>query len=602
MAAGETRNVLVLYSNSRLLPANIENDQALRQTIATSAGRAAMVFDEFLDVPRFGGQDYEETVATYLRQKYASKPPVVIVAAGEEALRFILQNRTRLFGQAPIVHVGVSKEFLAAMPPLPSDVVGVPVRFEFSATVEQALRWHPRARHLVVVTGESPWDRAWEGRLRNEEDRFRDRVTIEALAGLPTGALLKRLGELGQDTVVFTPGYFEDGEHRLFAPRESIEVMAGASGAPMYGPHNTHLGHGIVGGFMWSFAECGRQAGQIVNDLLSGAAPASLRLPQITPTTLNVDWREIQRWGIPEKAIPANAVVHFKEPSFLEQHRKGAIIAAAGFLLQTGLIAGLLMERHRRRRAELTMQLQASELAHASRVAIAGELTGAIAHEINQPLGAILSNAEAAELLLESGPGRCGELRNILADIRRDDLRASEVIRRLRALLSKHEVERKPFELSEAIREVESVLGAEARRRGVSLSVRPSTTPAIIVGDRVQIQQVLMNLVLNAMDAVAEQPEDRRTVVVSVENVAGDIAVSVHDRGRGIAPDHLPKVFDSFFSTKRAGMGLGLSIARTIVQAHGGRIWAENVPENGAVLHVEFSATHGTSTPSPERA
>ena len=523
----------------------------------------------------------------------------MLVVGGEEALTFLLRHRAELFPQAPVVHMGVARLFLRSLPPLPADVVGVPIEYDFSGTIDQALCWHPQARRLVVVTGAATWDREFEARLRDEVSRFKDRATAEFLAGLPTGAVLKRLGELGGDAVVFTPGYFQDGEGRNFAPREAARIMAAAATAPVYGPFNTFIGTGIVGGSMPNFAAMGRQAGQIVNGLLDGAAPASLRLPEIMPNTLNVDWRQVRRWGIDENAIPGDAVVHFREHSLLEAHRNDLIIAATVFLLQTGLIAGLLVERRRRRLAELAVQKQRSELAHASRLAIAGELTGSIAHEINQPLGAILSNADAADLILESGADRRDELRVILADIRRDDLRASAVIHRLRALLARQEVERQPFDLNEAMSDVESVLRAEARRRRVTLDIRPATTAATMVGDRVQIQQVLINLLLNAMDAVADLSEDRRTVVVSVEKAASGIAITVRDRGHGIAPEHLPKLFDSFFSTKRQGMGLGLSIARTLVEAHDGRIWAEHGPGEGALFHVEWPAAGATGLPSP---
>ena len=508
--AGETRHVLVLYSSHRLLPANLEGEGGLREAIANSTELSA----EFLDYPRFEGESYVHTVTTFLREKYALRPPEVLVVGGEEALAFLLGHRAELFPQAPVVHMGVARSFLRSLPPLPADVVGVPIEYDFSGTIEQALRWHPRARHLVVVTGTATWDREFEARLRDEVSRFQDRAPAEFLAGLPTGAVLKRLGELGGDAVVFTPGYFQDGEGRMFAPREAARIMAAAATAPVYGPFNTFLGTGIVGGRMPSFAAMGRQAGEIVNALLDGATPAALRLPAIMPNTLTVDWRQIRRWGIDENAIPGDAVVHFREHTLLEAHRNELMIAATVFLLQAGLIAGFLVERRRRRLAEQAVQKQRTELAHASRLAVAGELTGSIAHEINQPLGAILSNADAAELLLESGADRRDALREILADIRRDDLRASEVIRRLRALLAKHEVERQPFDLNEAVSDVATLLRAETRRRGVTLDIRLATTAVTMVGDRIQIQQVLINLVLNAMDAVAEVPENRRTIVV----------------------------------------------------------------------------------------
>ena len=233
---------------------------------------------------------------------------------------------------------------------------------------------------------------------------------------------------------------------------------------------------------------------------------------------------------------------------------------------------------------------------------MAGELTASIAHEINQPLGAMLSNADAAEMILEAGGDRRDELRAILADIRRDNLRASEVIRRLRALLDKHEVERQPVDVNDAVREVEALLASEARRRRVTLDIRSGAGAATIVADRVQIHQVLLNLLLNAMDAVADMPDDRRVVEVSVRQTAERVHVTVSDRGPGIAAEHLPQLFDSFFTTKRTGMGLGLPIARSLVEAHGGRIWAENGREQGALFHVELPVAGSAGPSSPEQS
>jgi signal transduction histidine kinase len=595
----QTRNVLVLYANVRQLPANIKFDRGLRDAILNSAQRPVAVFDEFLDVARFGGEAYVRALSTFLHDKYASRPPGVIIAANEEALRFLLDNRAAMFPQVPVVHMSVSRSFLRSLPALPADVFGVPIEYDFAGTIDQALRWHPQARRLVIVTGASARDRGWEARLRSEVTRFADRVAVEFLAGLPTAAVLERLGQLGKDAVVFSTGYFQDGDGHYFTPRETAVAMIAATTAPLYAPFETFIGTGIVGGRMPSYEDMGRQAGQIANALLDGAMPASLHLPDIMPVTLNVDWRQVRRWGIDERTIPGDAIVHFREPPFLEAHRTEVVVGFVVFLLQAVLIVGLLLERRRRRLAERSDHNHRFELAHASRLAVAGELTGAIAHEINQPLGAILSNADAAELILQAGGDRRDELRQILADIRRDDLRASEVIRRLRALLAKQEVQGQRFDLDEAVSDVESLLRGEARRRGVTLDIRLTPSAVTMVGDRVQIQQVLINLVLNAMDAVADLPADRRTVVVSVENSASGIDIAVRDRGHGIASEHQPKLFDSFFSTKGKGMGLGLSIARTLVEAHGGRIWAENGPGEGAVFHVELPASGMTGIQLP---
>jgi C4-dicarboxylate-specific signal transduction histidine kinase len=332
----------------------------------------------------------------------------------------------------------------------------------------------------------------------------------------------------------------------------------------------------------------GRQTGEIVNALLDGAAPSSLVLPKTMPTALNVDWRQVQRWGIDERAVPSEAVVHFREPTLWQAHRGEILVAAAVILLQSGLIGLLVFERRRRLAAQRVTNELRADYAHASRLAVAGEMTASIAHEINQPLGAILSNAETAELLLDSGADRRDELRTIVADIRRDDLRASEVIRRLRALLARQEVQSEPVDLNDALRDMELLLGAEVKRRGMELDIQVAPTAQTVLGDRIQIQQVLINLVMNAMDAMAGQGAARRTVEVAVQGQAGGSRITVRDQGPGIPAADLPKVFDSFFSTKRKGMGLGLSIARTLVEAHGGRIRAENGVDDGAVFQIEF--------------
>lgn len=583
-----TKCVLVLYSNNRLVPGNVEVDHGLSDTLTTDGDRSVRTFSEFLDRPDFSGDVYENLEVAYLHGKYATSPPDAIVTVSNDALSFVVRHRALLFPSAPIVYAVASTETLRSLSPIPADVVGVPNDYDFSGTVSQALRWQPTARRLVVVTGAALQDQAIEARARRDIPAVVGPVKTEYWSGLALPLLLSRLATLRSDAVVFTPGFWQDGDGKAFNPRAAAALIARASSAPVYGPYDTFIGTGIVGGRMPSFEQMGRQAGNTVRAILAGAAPGALHLPNASQTTLHIDWRQAQRWGIDEKMIPAGTVIHYRQPTFWELYRTGTLIALAAFLLETVLIATLVLERRRRSAAELTTEKLNAQLAHASRLAVAGELTAAIAHEINQPLGAVQTSADAADLILQSGVDRHADLIRIVTRIRSDTTRASDVIRRLRNLLAKQMPERIPFDAGAAMTDVAMMLRPEAERRKITLDIRPTLGALHIEGDRTQIQQVLINLVLNAMDAVTALPEHRRHVEVSLEDHAPNVLMIVRDQGQGISPENLPKLFESFFTTKQRGMGIGLSIARSIVEKHAGRIWAQNSEANGALFFVEL--------------
>jgi signal transduction histidine kinase len=587
-AAAEAGQVLVLYSNSRLGKGNIAFDSGLRQTINANPGQPIQIFTEFLDEPEFGGDRYELTMATYLRDKYAERPLDAVLTLNDTALRFMLQYRDRLFPRVPIVYTGATRNWVHSLPTLPPDIVGVPVGFDFAGTVEQALKWHPRATHLVVVIGASKQD-DWEPLVRPEITPILGHVQAEYLKGLTLPALQKHLRELGSDSVVLTFGLFQDGDGRSYLLHDSAVLVAAASSAPVYTPVETLMGTGVVGGRVLSYDRLGRQAGEILGRLFSGQ-PGWQRMPNAPASVLQVDWRQIKRWGIDPEQIPPDAVFSFRPPTLWQAYRNAVVGAVSVILLLSALVVSLLLERRRRRTAEIAVQEQHTALAHASRLAVAGELTAAIAHEINQPLGAAQTSADAAELILQAGGDRREDLLRIVGRIRNDTMRAGEVIKRLRTLLARHEARRQPLDLNIVLTDVEVFLRPELRRRNMTLALRPAVATARILGDETQIQQVLINLIMNAMDASADAPIDRRTIGVQVESAAGAHSISVKDQGSGFEAGDLSKLFKSFFSTKRTGMGLGLSIARRIVEAHGGTIQAENAPGGGAIFHVELPA------------
>jgi signal transduction histidine kinase/ligand-binding sensor domain-containing protein len=246
-----------------------------------------------------------------------------------------------------------------------------------------------------------------------------------------------------------------------------------------------------------------------------------------------------------------------------------------------------LRRKHLRQFAEFERERkQQAELAHASRVALLGELSASLAHELKQPLAAILSNAQAALRFLKEDPAETGEVRDILGEIASEDKRASEIIDRMRAMMKKEVTQMEPRDLNADVEQALLLIRADLVARKVSVDTRLSPELPPVRGDHIQLQQVLLNLVINGCDAMhANAADERRIVIKTALEDDGLVRVSVADRGAGIAPGMLERIFEPFYSTKDTGLGMGLAICQAIITAHGGRLWAANNPGRGATFH-----------------
>ena len=251
------------------------------------------------------------------------------------------------------------------------------------------------------------------------------------------------------------------------------------------------------------------------------------------------------------------------------------------------LVRGVSHDISGRKLAELESQELRKEITHVDRVSMMGQLASALAHEINQPLGAILRNAEAAELFLQNASPDLEEIRAILADIRKDDQRAGSVINRMRSLLKRQNLDKRPVDVGELVGEVIALVWSDAKARHVKLELAVADHLPPVFGDVVHLQQVLLNLIVNGMDAIDEaKGGDRRVSVSASLDGPHMVEIAVSDSGPGVPADKLTRIFDPFFTTKPKGMGMGLPISRTIIEAHDGRLWAENRPDGGASFRL----------------
>jgi signal transduction histidine kinase len=547
------------------------------------------VYFESLDALRFEGPLHLEAVRDWLGRKYADRRVDLVVALGEDAVDFLAARSGEPWPHTPVLFIDVTTRTPDALDRLPQ-AGGMLMQETFPSSLAIVKKILPETRRVVLVYGGSE-----VARLRNagRADEVRasnldlDPVVWKDLA---LDSMLAEAERLPEGTVVYLLGPYVDAEGRLLTGRQLCDAFSPRSSAPLFTLVSYDVGCGVVGGLVHDWSLVGEIAAEQALARLSARSADVVRLPLNRYTRLAFDGRQLARWGVPESRLPPGSEVLFREPDLWRDRRPLVIAAVAVTLAQALLIIGLVVERRRRRQAELEGRRSLSIMAHLDRRAAMGELAASLAHEINQPLNAILQNAGVAHTLLTSSAPPLGEIGEILEDIQSDDARAGEVIRRMRALLEKRELEKKPTRVNDLVLDTIDLVRPDATARGIQVDAQLCEGPTLIQGDRVHLQQVLLNLLINSMESVSDATPDRRRLQVRTSEEDGQVELSVRDRGTGIRDEHLSHIFEAFYTTKGKGLGMGLSIAKSIVDAHDGHIGAENDPEGGAVVWIRLPA------------
>jgi PAS domain S-box-containing protein len=708
------RRILLLHSFGREFEPYHTFSETFRTELAQQSKEPVDFFDIGLENARYGDAEADAAFESYLHTMFLKHRVDMVMPIGGPAARFVQNHRPQFFPETPTLYAAVDERHLNHAILTTNDAV-VTVHIDPSLVLSNILCVLPDTTNLVLVLGDTPLEKFWTETMRQELQPFTNRVGFTWFNQLSFEQILQRAAGLPPHSVIYFEEMTMDAIGVPHMEKEALAKMHAVANAPIFGLHDYQLGLGVVGGPPCPVRELARTTAGVASRILNGEDPARFRPPPMNATIPAYDSRELRRWGIAEASLPPGSLVLFREQSLWQRYTRAITLVVLALLAQSSIIALLLINRARLRRAEQSllegknhlqtvldmvdegiyainergeietvngagerilgcpaaeiigqnisrfippengdtlgpdhfkklcrlrpettgighevtgrrkdgtafpMELTVSdlllkergvfklflrdltarkkleaesrrhlvELAHVTRVSTLGELSGSLAHELNQPLTAIMSNAQAAQRFLGKGHSTdLDEIRDILKDIVEENQRAGKIIRNMRAMMKKGAAQMNPLDLNETIREMLHILHSDLIARNVGIVRELDPRLPLVFGDRIQIQQVLINLTLNSCDAMSKQSDTERRLTISTHrHDDGHARVSVVDRGPGIPPDMAEKVFEPFFTTKEQGMGMGLTICNSIIHAHGGRIWFAKQDGTGAVVH-----------------
>jgi len=586
IAAAQPKRILLLHSfGPHFGPWNAIAAR-LREELRKQSPTPIDLYENSLQGERSADPQGEHRFLAYLNGLFQDRNLDLIVVVGAPAARFVLRNRSDFFHSVPML-IAAADERTFSPDQLAANDTTVPVKIDPSVVVDNILQILPETTDIAVAIGDSPLERFWLAEIQRSFQRFGTRVTFHWLNKLSADEMVKRALTLPPRSAIYYATVRIDASGE---PQEEDRVLGRlleAGRSPLFTYIDADFGRGVVGGPMLSSQQIAQKAATVAVQILGGGSPANIKTTALGVTAPRYDWRELRRWNISEASLPPDSIVEFRQPTVWQRYRWQILLLSAAILVQAAMIVVLLYEHRRRRVAEVSARTAMSELMHMNRVATAGELSASIAHEVNQPLTGISARASAAVRWLAKEPPDIEKVRNMLREIVKASDRAAEVVGSVRAMFKKDSKERSSVDINNLIRTVLEIVRVELQRNGVDLQTTLSEELPRVECDPVQMQQVILNLVINAIEAMQDvQPRVLRVESKLIE--PHTVRVRVEDTGKGVDPMQLDRIFRPLVTTKERGMGMGLSICRSIVESHHGRIWVEAAAPRGAIFQFEL--------------
>jgi signal transduction histidine kinase len=584
--AAEPKRVMLLHSFGRDFKPWSDYARAIRLELDRQTRWPLNLHEHSLEIAQSSDERPEGPFVDYLRALFSKNRLDLIVSIGAPAAAFVQRHRQQLFPTTPMLFTVVDQRRVQYSMLTTNDTV-LAVAIDYLAALQNIVRVLPETKNVMIVTGNSPIEKFWKDTIGAtiRKDKLDEGIAFTWTDHLAFEDLLKRAAALPPHSAIFWELMIVDAAGVVHEEGRALARLYSVANAPIFSYTDAFFGREIVGGPQVPVLEHGRRVAEVAVRILAGEKPNEINVPPTGMGAPKFDWRELQRWGIRESRLPPGSEIYFRNPTAWEQYRGLILIFCAALLLQGGLIGWLIYEHRRRHVAEVVSRNSIAELAHMNRIATAGELSASIAHEVNQPLAAIGVYAHAGLNWLRSERPNLKEVQTALSQVLAASLQAGDIIKNLRAMFTKDTQTKRSVDVNMIISAVLALVAMEAKKHNVEIRTQLDPRLPMVTGIEIQLQQVLLNLVVNAIEAMHSVPSELRELNVRSELDAGGVRVSIKDTGPGIAPSDFQRVFEPMFTTKTRGMGMGLSICRSIIEDHKGRIWVTADSKGGSIFH-----------------
>jgi signal transduction histidine kinase/ABC-type uncharacterized transport system substrate-binding protein len=584
--AAESKRVMLLHSFGQEFKPWKEIAESIRVELERQSPWPLDITDHSLISARSSDESAEAPFVEYLRALFGKQPLDLVVSVGAPAASFVQRHRKQVFHSTPMILTAVDQRRVQYSTLTENDTVDA-IYNDHRALWESILQVLPDTKTLAVAIGNSPSEKMWLADLREAAKSFEGRLVFIWYNNLSFEDMLKHAAALPAHSAIYWSQMIVDAADVVHNGEMALTRLHAVANAPIFSYNDTFFGGETVGGPMQAVAENGKRAASIAIRILGGEKPADIKLPPLGFATPKYDWRQMQRWGITERRLPPGSEIYFRDPTAWERYRPQVLAICTALLVQASLIGWLIYEHRRRHLAEVLARNSMAELTHMNRVATAGELSASIAHEINQPLTGIVTRASAARRWLAAERLDIDKARAALDQIEAAGHRASDIITNVRSMFRKDTQEKTQVDINKLIWSVLGLVYIDLRKYQIDLESGLDDQLPPVLGNQVQLQQVILNLVMNAIDSM-RSVQPRVLSVKSKLNGPDSVQVSIEDTGIGINPSDLNQIFKPLFTTKEHGMGMGLSICRSIIEIHNGRISAFPGANRGSIFQFEL--------------